>query len=108
NAIMGVSQERLLGLLRQHLGVRRFHFLPNFERLGIQHIDCLLKLLDEERVLVKRVPADHPSYPHVEKAVRYLQGLTNVRGRPYEILRIDTPRYCLNQVAAYTNALIVN
>jgi agmatine/peptidylarginine deiminase len=108
NEAMGISKEQFLGLLRQHLGVQRFHFLPNFERLGIQHIDCLLKMLDEERILVKRVPETHPSYPHVENAVRALQKLTNVRGRPYEILRIDTAPYCLRQLAAYTNALIVN
>jgi agmatine/peptidylarginine deiminase len=108
NKSLGVSQEQFLCVLKQHLGVTRFHFLPNFERLGIQHIDCLLKLLDEERILVKRVPVDHPSYPHVENAVRQLLQLTSVRGRPYQILRIDTPAYCLNRLASYTNSLIVN
>ena len=34
--------------------------LPDYENWGIQHADCLLKVLDEERLLVLRPPADHP------------------------------------------------
>jgi hypothetical protein len=35
--------------------------VPNFEWFGIQHIDCLLKPLDAETLLVKRVPEGHLS-----------------------------------------------
>jgi agmatine/peptidylarginine deiminase len=103
-----VSRELFLAMARQELGVRQFHFVPNFERLGIQHLDCLLKLLDEERILVKRAPPDHPAFRHIERAVCHLSRLTNVYGRPYQLLRIDTPRYLLNKMANYTNSVIVN
>ncbi len=108
NNAMGISEEQFRSYLSQHLGVHRFHFLPNFERMGIQHVDCLFKLLDEERLLVKRPPADHPLYAHVENVVQHLRQIPNVRGRPYEILRIDTPRYLLSKLANYTNAIILN
>jgi agmatine/peptidylarginine deiminase len=104
----GFSADTLLAIVRQECGVRQFHFLPNFERLGIQHLDCLLKLLDEERILVKRPPVDHPAHQQIEHVVCELSRLTNVYGRPYQILRIDTPRYRYNRMANYTNALILN
>src|SRR5262249_18524700 len=78
NRARGTPKDKFLRTLRQELGVARFHVLPNFERhgfegsgLGIQHADCLLKLLDEERILVKRVPKDHPDFKHVEAAARH-------------------------------------
>lgn len=108
NEAMGVSEAEFRRILCREFGVTRFHFLPNFERLGIQHVDCLFKLLDEERVLVKRPPADHPLHGHVEHVIDHLRTLTNPRGRSYQILRIDTPRYLLFKLANYTNAVIAN
>jgi agmatine/peptidylarginine deiminase len=115
NIAMGTPKDQFLRTLAQELGVTRLHVLPNFERhgfegtgFGIQHVDCLLKLLDEERILVKRVPKDHPDFEHVEAAVRHLGKLTSVYGRSYSLLRIDTPRYRKDYLANYTNALILN
>jgi hypothetical protein len=115
NIAMGIPKDKLLNTLRQELGVTRFHVLPNFEKhgiegsgVGIQHVDCLLKLLDEERILVKRVPKDHPDFEHVEAAVQRFAKLTSVYGRPYTLLRIDTPRYRKDSLANYTNSLILN
>jgi agmatine/peptidylarginine deiminase len=108
NHYHGISREACMDIARQGLGIQQFHFVSNFQRLGIQHIDCLMKLLDEERILVKRAPPDHPAAPYIERAICQLSRLTNVYGRPYEILRIDTPTYYKNKLANYTNALIVN
>jgi agmatine deiminase len=115
NAAMGTPKERFLRVLREQLGVTRFHVLPNFEShgyeglgYGIQHVDCLLKLLDEERILVRRAPKDHPDFKHIEAAVGHLAKLKSVYGRPYTLLRIDTPRYDKDYLANYTNALILN
>jgi agmatine/peptidylarginine deiminase len=108
NRAKGVSRELLLAIARDGLGVQQFHFVPNFERLGIQHVDCLFKLLDEERILVKRPPPDHPLYANIERVVCHLSRLTNVYGRPYQILRIDTAPYFLHKLANYTNSVIVN
>src|SRR5262249_11243065 len=97
--------------LKKELGVARFHVLSNFEggaAGGIQHIDCLLKLLDEERILIKRPPADHPDSQRIETIVDHLGDLMNPHGRPYTVLRIDTPRYDEQDLANYTNAIILN
>ena len=51
---------------------------------------------------------DHPAYPPIERAVCELSRLSNVDGRPYQLLRIDTPRDYHDKLANYTNSLIVN
>jgi agmatine deiminase len=95
--------------VRKIMGIEDYHILSNYEEHGIQHIDCFMKLLDEERILVARPPADHPSYPIYEAIVNEeLTPLTNAYGRPYQILRIDLARYKKDELAAYTNALILN
>jgi agmatine/peptidylarginine deiminase len=110
NLAMGVPKDRLLQTLRKELGIVRFHVVPNFEgaEAGIQHVDCLLKLLDEERILIKRAPSDHPDFRHIEDAVLHVAKLTNPYGRPYTLLRIDTPRYDNDDLANYTNSIILN
>jgi hypothetical protein len=115
NAATGAPKEKFLRTLRDELGVTRLHVLPNFEShgyegwgFGIQHIDCLLKLLDEERILVRRAPKDHPDFEHIEAAVGHLTKLKSPYGRPYTLLRIDTPRYRKDYLANYTNSLILN
>ena len=47
-------------------------------------------------------------YERSEAIVEELSSLTNVHGRPYEIIRIDTPPYWRDFMPAYTNSLILN
>jgi agmatine/peptidylarginine deiminase len=108
NREYGTSAEEFFAVACRELGVRRFHVVPNFERFGIQHLDCLMKLLDEERILVKRAPPDHPAFEPIERAADHLSRLISPSGRPYQVLRIDAPPFRLNRLANYTNALIVN
>lgn len=115
NIAMGGTKDKFLRVLREQLGVAQFHILPNCESsgyegagYGIQHIDCLLKLLDEERMLIKRAPKDHPDSKHIEAVVQHLSKLMNIFGRPYALLRIDTPRYHKDYLANYTNSVIIN
>ncbi len=103
-----MSEEEFRAAAEMYLGIRDYVFLHGTEDLGIQHIDCWAKLLDEETILVKRVPAWHEEHPRIEQNVQILEGLTNCHGRPYRIVRIDTPPYNSNDVAAYTNSLILN
>jgi hypothetical protein len=80
----------------------------NTENNGIQHIDCWMKVVDEETLLVKRAPAWHEESARIEQNVQLLEGVTNVYGRPYRIIRIDCPPYHDYDIAAYTNSLILN
>ncbi len=108
NRALGVSEDQFFTAVRQQMGISRYVMIPNFELFGIQHIDCFLKLLDEERILVARPPEGHPHYERSEAIVRELSLLTNAHGRPYQIIRIDTPPYWWDFMPAYTNSLILN
>jgi agmatine/peptidylarginine deiminase len=106
---LGLSKQEFLRAVEERLGISNYVVVPNFEWFGIQHIDCLLKPLDQETILVKRVPEDHTDYAPIEAIVDHLSSLTNPHGRPYRILRIDTPPYLFGHFTAnYTNSLILN
>lgn len=92
----------------EYLGITDYQVLPDPEVHGIQHIDCYAKLLDEETVLIKEVPSWHPEHGCCEDLVTHFQSLTTCYGRPYDILRIDCASYSGDDVAAYTNSLILN
>lgn len=109
NSYYNVNKEQFLSMNRRLLGIDRYHILSNFEEMGIQHIDCMMKLLDEERMLVAEPPMDHALYPVYENIVqKELKGLKTKYGRPYEILRIKIHRYEGENLTAYTNSIIVN
>lgn len=109
NAFFNVSEDRFFSLNEELLGYSNYTILSNFEKYGIQHIDCLMKILDEERILVAEPPLDHELYPVYENIVQNeLKKLKSVYGRPYEIIRLKTDRYDHDQLAAYTNSIIIN
>jgi agmatine/peptidylarginine deiminase len=109
NRFFGVPQEKFFDLNKNLLGLDRYHIISNFETRGIQHIDCFMKLLDEERILVAEPPKDHYLYNTYENIVKNeLSKLISPYGRPYQILRVKTSRFRKEALAAYTNSLILN
>jgi hypothetical protein len=105
----GLSEREFFEAVKTRLGFDRYVVVPNFEWFGIQHIDCLLKPLDAETLLVKRVPETHPDHRPIEAIVALLSELKTPYGRPYQIVRIDAaPYYMGHHVANYTNSLILN
>lgn len=109
------DQSQLQTLLQGELGINRLVILENTEKVGIQHIDCWMKVLDPETLLIKRAPDDHVEATNLEKNVAKLAKLKNGYGRPYRIIRIDCPRVKVQRyypeadpIAAYTNSLILN
>jgi agmatine/peptidylarginine deiminase len=108
NRALGHSFEDFTHLLSTQLGIKRLIVLPNYRRAGIQHIDCLLKLLDEKRILLKRLDRSHRDYQRVEQIAEGLSQLRSLDGQQYEVIRIDTPNYRKNKSAPYTNSLIFN
>lgn len=113
-----IADDELRRLLAEYLGIARLVVLDNTEAVGIQHVDCWLKLLDEETMLVKRAPPEHPEHARIERNVERLAQLPTWRGGHYRILRIDCPPYARERDAesgrdvdllpAYTNSLILN
>ena len=109
NRFFKVPESQFFKLNEKLLGFKQYHILSNFEKFGIQHLDCFMKLLDEEKILVAEPPIDHELYAIYENIVeKELKTLKTVYGRSYEILRIKIGRYKEEKLAAYTNAIIVN
>jgi len=109
NEFFGVEREEFFRLNDSLLGFKDYHILSNFEFSGIQHIDCLLKLIDEETILVAEPPKDHELYQIYEDIVQNeLATLVTPYGRPYEIKRIPTAPTPGDDLAAYTNSFILN
>jgi len=108
------SEAELRAMLAARMGIDRLVVLENTEVTGIQHIDCWLKVLDPERLLVKRPPKGHNEEAPIERNLRKLRRLMSAFGRPYQIVRIDCPRVKVREfdenepIAAYTNSLILN
>jgi agmatine/peptidylarginine deiminase len=103
-----MTEGQFLALVQQSLGIERYHVLDSTENHGIQHIDCWMKVIDEETLLVKRAPTWHEEYDRLEANVARLEQELNCYGRPYRIVRIDCPPYNGYDIAAYTNSLIIN
>ena len=107
--------DSLTKLLKIEMGITRLVILENTEAVGIQHIDCWMKVLNPSTLLVKRAPQGHADEPFLERNVKKLSTLKNAFGRPFKIVRIDCPRVKVHQVyedsdpiAAYTNSLMLN
>jgi agmatine/peptidylarginine deiminase len=109
NKFYNVPKDTFLKLNKELLGINNYHIISNFEKEGIQHIDCFMKLLDEERILIAEPPINHELYPIYENIIQQeLMPIKTPYGRPYEILRIKTAPYTGERLAAYTNSIIVN
>ena len=109
NKLLGNTPEAFFELNESLLGITNYHILSNFEQpAGIQHLDCMMKVIDEETLLVAEPPEDHAAYQVYEDIVNNeLAQLKTIYGRPYIIkrIKIDTSNTGL---AAYTNSLILN
>lgn len=109
NEYDGLSETDFFEKAEELVGAHQYNIISNFEAQGIQHIDCFMKILDEETLLVAKPPLDHELFPVYENIVENeLTKLKSVFGRSYKILRLDTDRYEGEELAAYTNSLILN
>jgi len=104
----GLSAVEIEDVVEDYLGITDYVVLPDISSSGIHHIDCWMKLLDEETILVKQVDAGHSDYDEIEANVATLEGLTNCYGRPYDIVRVYCGSLGGGDVAAYTNSMILN
>lgn len=85
------------------LGITEYQIYTDPTNTYIDHIDCWAKLVDVDKVLIRRVPASHPQYNAIEQSVAQWQAKTSSYGQPYRIFRVDTPN---NE--PYSNAFIMN
>lgn len=112
NRYWGVPEPFLRSVLSQELGIGQLRVLPNYATFDLQHIDCALKVVDEETLVITRPPANHPDYPHFEALALEAQSYRTAFGRRYEVHRIDAPLFDDGvwgpAPANYANSLILN
>ena len=103
-----MNEAQFRAYAQEYLGIDQYHFLPDPEIHGIQHIDCYAKLLDEETVMIKQVAPSNPEYDCIEELVAYFESTPTCFGRDFTIHRVYCGAYSGYDVAAYTNSLILN
>lgn len=109
NRYNGISDEEFFNISDSLLGFSNYYVISNFETFGIQHIDCFLKIIDEETLLVAQPPENHELFKVYENIVKNeLSKLKNTYGKPYTIKRIQLGRIIDEYLSAYTNSLILN
>jgi agmatine deiminase len=104
----GMTHAEIALAMEDYLGVTEYVVLPDISTSGIHHIDCWMKVLSEETILVKEVSPGHAHYDELEANVATLEMLTNCYGRPYNIVRVYCGSIGGSAVAAYTNSMILN
>ncbi|HJB35407.1 MAG TPA: agmatine deiminase family protein [Candidatus Blautia merdipullorum] len=101
--------ETFIDSVTQETGMTSYAITGIYEDFGIQHLDCIMKVIDEDTLFVAKPPADHPYYERIEKIVNEcFSKVKNYYGRPFRIIRFDTDRYQGDELAAYSNSLILN
>ncbi len=104
----GMTHTEIAQTMEDYLGIADYIVLPDISSSGIHHIDCWMKLLNEETILVKQVAPNHEHYDALEANVATLETLTNCYGRPYNIVRVLCGSIGgAGAVAAYTNSIIL-
>ncbi len=113
NRFNGISDKEFFHLNDSLLGITKYNIISNFDKIGIQHIDCLLKLVDEETILVAQPPKDHELFSIYDDIVKNeLSKFKTAYGRSYTIKRIKIGIYYEEDqtayLSAYTNSIILN
>lgn len=100
---ISLSQTQINQRFSDFLGVSEYQIYTDPTNTYIDHIDCWAKLLDVDKVIIRRVPTGHPQYAAIEASVAQWQAKTSSYGTPYRIFRVDTPND-----EPYTNSFIMN
>lgn len=103
------SPEQYLQRVAKSTGMNTYAITEQYEDYGIQHVDCIMKVVDEDTFLIAEPPQDHPYYDRIEAIINNtIRKMRNFYGKPYNIVRYKTNRYNGDELAAYANSLILN
>lgn len=105
SASYGITEDQVYERMKDYLGVDPYHVTIDPQGDYIAHVDCWGKYLAPDKILLARVPENHPRYPYYEQVVEYFATTNCCWGYPYRIYRVDIP---MSGVAPYTNSLILN
>lgn len=110
NRAKGISDEEFFSMVARDTGMNEYYIFSNFADYGLQHIDCYLKIIDEETLLVSRTPKEHYLYERYEKILEEVKKVETRYGRPFKIFRIDIVPFQKDsdELTAYVNSVILN
>ncbi len=98
--------------MRRVMGVNNYILTIDPQGGYIEHVDCWGKFLAPDKVLVAKVPKEHPNYQYYEQAADMFKSTLCCWGYPYKVYRVEEPVNEKNpsdsDAAPYTNSLILN
>lgn len=111
NRAKGISEEQFYANVARDTGMGDYSIFSNFGDYGLQHIDCYLKMIDEETLLVSRTPKNHKLYQRYEDLLdKEIRKSRTRYGRPFKIFRLDIVPFNEghDDLTAYVNSVILN
>lgn len=113
NRFQGLDDERYYQLVEELTGMSNYTVLSDYEEFSLNHVDCLLKIVSDHRLIVGR-----PNYDDALAAVyddiveNEIGRALNSYGEPWEVIRVDAGEVVdtngATGPAAYANSLILN
>jgi len=103
-----MTHQQIFQRMHDYYGLNAYNIVPDHFISYIRHIDCWAKSLDEETILVKQVTPGHPDYAGLEQNATLIASLQDPFGRTYRVVRVFCPSIGGNDVAGYTNSLILD
>ncbi len=98
-----LTYAQILSEMNQYCGIDTYHVVPDPNNTYIDHIDCWGKYLAPDKVLIRSVPTSHPQFDDIEATADYFATHNSPYGRPYTVVRVNTP-----DNEPYSNSLILN
>ncbi len=103
------SESELAARLNRFLGITRNIVLESLPSGANNHVDMVLKLLDEETLLLGEYKTPGPARDALERLRDFLAPIPSCYGRPFRIFRIPMPgNGGEGDFRTYLNALILN
>jgi agmatine deiminase len=100
------THQQIDTLVRNYMGIKKYHVLDDPLDDYIEHIDCWGKFLDVDKVLIGQVPQSDYRYADYEYVANYFSLQTTSWGNKYQVYRVYTPGNY--PYTPYTNSLILN
>jgi agmatine/peptidylarginine deiminase/PKD repeat protein len=97
------SHDQINQIMKNYLGVSKYHVTNDPLGEYIKHVDCWGKFLDVDKILITEVPMSNPNYSKYEEIASYFANQNSAWGNKYQIFRVNAPNK-----EPYTNSLILN
>lgn len=98
--------------LRRVMGIENYILTTDPQGGYIEHVDCWGKFLAPDKILIARVPEEHPRYDEYEDMAALFRSTLCCWGYPYKVYRVDEPLDDedpdKSDAYPYTNSLILN